>query len=207
MNIPFDKIYVISYVCNIQKQQKIKAYLNDVWGVDFEFIYGIDTNSLINIFNYKDIEFFIKNSTHDEFKYNIGHISCGITHYTAIQHAYESNYNSCLIIEDDAIFTNNTEYIKYCFNCMPNDADSCRFGLTWRDEKVINKYNEFWIKNECYCGAQCYSIHNRETMLQYLNEMNLKFREADDNSLLDNKNVYQLKTLICKDPNSSLKIK
>ena len=41
MNISFDKIYVISYVRNVQKQQKIKEYLNNIWNIDFEFIYGL----------------------------------------------------------------------------------------------------------------------------------------------------------------------
>lgn len=44
-------------------------------------------------------------------------------------------------------------------------------------------------------------------MLQYINEMNIYFREADDMYLLHDRNVYMLKTLIGKDPASSLKIK
>lgn len=204
MNIPFDKIYVISFIKNIEKQNKIKNYLNNVWKINFDFIYGIDTNNLINIFNLKNIHFIGDN---EDIKYDIGHISCGIAHYTAIQHAYENNYNSCLIIEDDPIFTKNLEYIQYCFNNIPLDADSCRFGLTWRNNDIINKYNDLWILNELYVGTQCYSINNRETMFQYITEMNNKFRESDNNYLLHNKNVYQLKTLICVDPSSPLQIK
>lgn len=204
MKIPFDKVYVISYIKNIEKQHIIKNYLNNVWNVNFQFIYGIDTNNLINIFDLNKINFIGDN---EDITYDIGHISCAIAHYSAIQHAYENNYNSCLIIEDDAIFTDNLEYIQYCFNNIPKDADSCRFGLTCRNEYDINKYNSFWILNELYVGAQCYSINNRETMKQYLSKMNEHFKEADDNSLLLNKNVYQLKTLICKDPNCGLIIK
>lgn len=206
MEIPFDKVYIVSFVKNIDKQNRIKSFLDNL-NIQYEFIYGIDTNSLLDIINYQTIEFINKNK-HDEFTYNIGHISCGIAHYTAIQHAYESNYNKILIIEDDAIFTSDINYIEYCFNNMPKDADSCRFGLTWRNnDEIIRISNDFWIKNRSYVGTQCYSINNRETMLQFLTEMNLHFRESDDNYLLHDKNVYQLKTLICKDPNSPLEIK
>lgn len=205
MNIPFDKIYVISYVCNIQKQQRIKEYLNNIWKVDFEFIYGIDTNSLINIINYKNIDFIDRDK--NEFVYDIGHISCGIAHYTAIQHAYKHTYNSCLIIEDDTIFTDDLDYIEYCFNNMPKNADSCRFALTGNNYPLLNESNDFWVKDTFYVGAQCYSINNKDTMYQYINEMNIKFREADDNYLLHDKNVYVLKTLIGKDPAASLQIK
>ena len=90
---------------------------------------------------------------------------------------------------------------------MPDDADGCRFALTWRNMNNIDSYNSFWIIDECYCGAQCYSINNRETMLHYINNMHIKFREADDNSLLEGKKIYQLKTLIGKDPESYLQIK
>lgn len=200
MNIPFDIIYVISYVGNIDKQQKIKEYLNNIWQINFEFIYGIDSNNLINIFNIRNIHFVKEND-----KYDIGHISCAIAHYTAIQHAYLHNYNSCLIIEDDAIFTEDLNYIEYCFNNIPKDADICRFGLTWREDKLDN-YSNFWIYNEPCVGAQCYSINNKKTMNEYINNMNNYFREADDNSLINNAKIYQLKKLIAKDPASSLNI-
>ena len=205
MNISFDKIYVISYVRNVQKQQKIKEYLNNIWNIDFEFIYGFDANELINIFNLNNIHFIYDNN--NELSYNIGHISCAVAHYTAIQHAYVNKYNSCLIIEDDTLFTDDLNYIEYCFNNMPDDADGCRFALTWRNMNNIDNYNSFWIIDECYCGAQCYSINNREKMLHYINNMHIKFREADDNSLLEGKKIYQLKTLIGKDPASYLQIK
>lgn len=206
MKIPFDKVYVISYVKNNERQEIVKNYFNNVWNIEFEFIYGIDANSLINIINYDNIKFVTEN-THDLFKYRIGYVSSTIAHYTAVQHAYEHNYNSCLIIEDDAIFTNDLDYIQYCFDNIPQDADSCRFGLTWRDQGVIDKLNDFWILDEDYVGGQCYSLNNRETMLTFMYRMSIDFMEADDMRLLKNKNVYQLKTLICNDINSSLKIK
>ena len=89
----------------------------------------------------------------------------------------------------DWLVSDNITLAEYCFNNMPDDADGCRFALTWRNMNNIDNYNSFWIIDECYCGAQCYSINNRETMLHYINNMHIKFREADDNSLLEGKNA------------------
>ena len=40
MILPFDKVYVISYIKNISKQNIIKEYLNNVWKINFDFVYG-----------------------------------------------------------------------------------------------------------------------------------------------------------------------
>lgn len=202
MKIPFDKIYVISYIKNINKQHEIKTYLNKIWNVDFDFIYGIDVIGLENIFNLNKIHFYGNNPNLQD--YDKGHISCGIAHYTAIEHAYVNNYNSCLIIEDDTCFIDDLKYIEYCFNHTPKDADSCRFALTNRNIDIIDKYNDFWILNESFIGAQCYSINNRLMMKQYIQCMNDFFREADDYTFFENKKVYQLKRLIGYDPYSIL---
>ena len=204
MILPFDYVYVISYIRNVEKQNKIKEYLNNVWRINFDFIYGVDTNDFSNIFIFNNIE--LMNQKENTEKYNIGHISGTFAHYTAIQHALLHNFNSCLVIEDDAIFTDNLDYIQYCFNNMPEDANCCRFGLTHRDyDKIVNE--GFWVKNETCCyGAQCYSMNNQDAMKYYLNQIRKRFVTADEPHLFM-KNVYSLKEIICKDPNSWLSIK
>ena len=195
MIVPFDKIYVISYIRNVNKQNKMKKYLNNIWNVDFDFIYGIDTNNLKYIFDFPKIHLMTENNKE---LYNIGHISGTLAHYTAIQHALLNKFNSCLVIEDDAIFTDDLEYIQYCFDNIPKDANCCRFGLTWRDNDRVKNFDGFWVKNEICWGTQCYSINNKKAMEYYLNQIQNEFTTCDE-PFLFMKNTYSLNRIICKD--------
>lgn len=71
----FDKVYVISFVKNTNKQKQIQKFLKKL-KIKFEFIYGIDSVQLQHIFNINNIHFMNDNT--NEYNYNLSHISCNI---------------------------------------------------------------------------------------------------------------------------------
>lgn len=208
MNNIFDKIYVITTSKNINKQQHIYSILHDKLNLNFEFIYSIDMKNLQFMINYNNMNFSYDNPK-DTIDYKYGHIGCSFTHHTAISNAYWHNYNNVLIIEDDAKFINDINYIEYVLNNIPEDADFIRYGLTYREN--INNFediNSIYISNNVgTAGTQCYAICNRKTMKKWLDYMNNKFVEVDDMCLWNLGKTYQLKRLICIDPNADIKNK
>lgn len=177
MNIPFDKVYCISYCRNIEKQnsiRKLMQYLN----IDFEFIYGADYSNL-EILKHDDFRFFGENvkqnfSNDEIFRKRYTHfIGASYDHYTAIINAYESGANSVLILEDDCAFINDLKYIEWAFSNYPEDADIVKFGF-YSLERIEEKYrllSKKFIQNNTdfyYLGSQLYSICNRNTMEKYI---------------------------------------
>ena len=47
--IKFDKIYIISYIHNIEKRKTISEKLLSLGISDFEFVYGYDLHNLANL--------------------------------------------------------------------------------------------------------------------------------------------------------------
>lgn len=178
MNIRFDKVYCISYCRNIEKQNNIRKVMNYL-GIDFEFIYGADYSNL-KILKHKDFYFDTgggyRLDFNEDFKYYTHFIGASYDHYTAIIHAYESGANSVLIFEDDCLFNNDVEYIKYHLNNYPKDADFVKFGYYSLDDNkkltYIDSYNKYYSPSREYktdfLGCQMYGICNRETMQNYI---------------------------------------
>ena len=126
MNTIFDKIYVISFVKNNERREKIKKQFDILNISNYEFIYGIDMYSMK--------EFLYDHSKHNIYnnsiEYNIHGISCGLAHFTALQHAQVNEYNKILICEDDIQFINDLEYIEQMFNQYPKNVDIIKFNST-----------------------------------------------------------------------------
>lgn len=204
----FDKIYIISYIYNLDKRQKISKYLKEELGINnFEFIYGIDPN----ISNIKDINIYDRNIMSSPYilyenknkdEYYLHTISCGLAHLTAFQHAYINSYNKILIIEDDVDFILNNEKILTYFNNIPNDADLIHYGYIEHFDNSPQNPNELYHKIDSHlivAGTQCYAICNYQALEKIVNGYKQVLYTADqfwEHILL---NRYIVLNKICKD--------
>lgn len=93
-NYYFDKIYVISYIKNYDKRERLKNELKRIGIKEYEFIYSYDTT-------------IINNPNNIDYK----KLSVSFTHYDIIKKSYELNYNHILMIEDDVMFLKNVKEI------------------------------------------------------------------------------------------------
>jgi GR25 family glycosyltransferase involved in LPS biosynthesis len=135
MNI--EKTYIISYVKNDDKRNHIKSILHDLSINNYEFIYGVDMHISdiykISIYDEKDgNNFIIENDNADTYASHA--ISCGIAHFTALEHAYYSNLNNCLIIEDDVLLYKDKDYVNKVLTYYPIDADIVQYGFILFDK-------------------------------------------------------------------------
>ena len=134
MNVPFDKIYIINYCESTERKECIlNNLLNDLHIPEDKIeLRIVDTlpNSL-----YKYSKQIVNDNFYDERevvtndKYIFNKVlSCSLNHYWCISTAYKLNYNSILILEDDAYFYNN-ELTEYTFNNLPKNYKICKFTL------------------------------------------------------------------------------
>lgn len=208
MNHKFDKIIVISYVANWEKQKRISKLLKNL-NIDFEFVYGIDA---YNISNMKAIQFDdpanciyndLENGKYND--YYVHGISCCIAHLTAIELAYSQNCKNVLILEDDIFFNNDLNIVDTYLNNYPVDADVIQYGYinhSREHKNHNNRYNELYNKNDYLCnGTQCYAICNRKTMKIYLDHIKKHFMAIDQIHWIDNfVNLYNLNVYCAIEP-------
>lgn len=202
MNI-FDKVYVISYVKNIEKQIKIKSVLNKLNISNFEYIYGIDMH-ISNIcetliYDERDGKTFIINDNIPE-SYCSHAISCGIAHLTALQHAYYSGLENCLIIEDDVLLYKNLEYVNNVLYNYPKNADVVQFGYILWENEFNKKYDDYFNIGMWHAGAQAYAICNRNALKKIIDKYLQIFYEADNYNLFSNLIIYNTNIPIFLDP-------
>lgn len=207
MNTVFDKIYIISYVKNVDRRRYMSYVFDNVLHIDnYEFIYGIDIFSLKNII-YDET----KHNYYDDENYNIHGLSCGIAHLTALQHAQANNFNKILICEDDIKFINDLNYIEYVFNNHPDDADIIKFNTTLFID--INQIDKNLIVNDLYysqilfwyAGATCYGIYNKETINSLIDSYINKSIIADwEDKFNSSFKIYSLIKMICIEPSQKI---
>ena len=197
MNTIFDKIYVISFVKNNERREKIKKQFDILNISNYEFIYGIDMYSMK--------EFLYDHSKHNIYnnsiEYNIHGISCGLAHFTALQHAQVNEYNKILICEDDIQFINDLEYIEQMFNQYPKNVDIIKFNSTLFSDinnvknDVLEKY---YMKGWIGSGATCYGIYNKNIINKMIDSYIHKSVIADSYEIMNpNYNLYSLIKMIC----------
>lgn len=198
-----EKTYIISYIKNDEKRNHIKSILNQLSINNYEFIYGIDIHISdaykITIYDEKDgNNFIIENDNADTYASHA--ISCGIAHFTALQHAYYSNFNNCLIIEDDVLLYENIDYVKYVLSNFPQDADIIQYGYILFDEDINNKYDNYYNVGQWYPGAQSYAVCNKTSIKQLIDNYLKMFYEADNYNLYSNMKIYNTNIPIFIDP-------
>ena len=140
----FDKIYIISYIKNYDKREKLKKELNRVGIEEYEFIYSYDTT-------------IINNPNNIDYK----KLSVSFTHYDIIKKSYELNYNHILILEDDVIFLKDVNEI----HILIEYNEKLNYDINYYDYQ----YRLMEDKNiKQIFLTSCYSL-NRQGMLFYIN--------------------------------------
>lgn len=186
--IKFDKVYVISYVHNIDKRKTISDKLQNLDITNFEFIYGYDFH---NLGNFNDIRY--KGTDKPNTSYYIHGVSCGLAHLTAVQLGYDSGANSILIIEDDVLFYKDKNFIIDCLSNYPEDADLIQFGyIDWNKQTFNNVFNKSFYRS----GTQMYALCNRNIMKRYIESQYNIFCSADNIDIFKYENNYDIKSNI-----------
>lgn len=182
--IKFDKIYIISYIHNIEKRKTISEKLLSLGISDFEFVYGYD---LHNLANFKDVKY--KGTDEPNTPYYIHAISCGLAHLAAVQLGYDSGANSILIMEDDILFYKDKKFIIDCLSNYPEDADIMQFGyLDYYKENLTTTFNKTFYRP----GSQMLGLCNRNIMKQYIDSQYNVFCSADNIDVFKNENNYNI---------------
>jgi GR25 family glycosyltransferase involved in LPS biosynthesis len=76
----------------------------------------------------------------------ITHIAAYLSHCNVYKDIIKNNYNTCLILEDDCLFTEESKLIEQCINYAPNDWNILYLG----NSQYINNDNSFDICNEYF---------------------------------------------------------
>lgn len=199
----FEKIYIISYIKNDKKRNQIKNILKKLLITKFEFIYGIDMH-ISDIYKtsiYDESEgniFKIKNTSPDT--YTSHAISCGIAHFTALQHAYYSHVNNCLIIEDDVLLYNDLGYVNNVLSYYPENADVIQYGYISLQNNKNETYDKYYDVGKWYAGTQAYAICNRHTLEKLINNYLNMFYESDNYNLYNDMKIFNTNIPIFIDP-------
>ena len=192
MKTKFDKIYVISVIYNVKRQDFVRRQMKEL-GLNFEFIYGIDFNDIkYNRFG-ENIEYPDIIKEYPVLDNNKAY-GCTMSHYQAVLQAYVFGYRNVLIIEDDSCLIKDKELLEDYLNNIPDEADFINFTPRFlyideipiflrnlREHHLNDKY--FNLDNECIyrslIGSGMYAIMNRETMKTYLKNQKEKLYCAD----------------------------
>ena len=108
----FDKIYIITYVKNINKRENICKELKRIGINDYEFAYSYNTSVINNPNN-------IDNNV----------LSISFTHYDIIKKSYELGMEHILIFEDDVMFLKYGQYALHPKSDSINFTKSSTAGL------------------------------------------------------------------------------
>jgi len=188
MNIPFDKVYVLSLPSFKSRCKFMKAQLDDL-EISFNFNWGIDLGNI----NKDSLGYKIQYpQLFEEEQLCTGKdFSCTLNHYSAVYKAYEFGCNSILIFEDDLCFIKDKNLIEQSLNNIPKDADFVtwdpRFGIPedinqFSKDLDLNQQKLYFKDNGQYrfmFGGMMYAIMNRKTMELYLNNQRKKLYMSD----------------------------
>lgn len=171
MNNFFDKIYVVT--CKKFKERH-KHIINHFkkFNIEFEFIYGPDSNML----DIKNI------NINPEKKFSKNTMATLFTHYKSWEESIKNNYNSVLICEDDVFLMDyfENELVKF-MKQVPNDWDVLQLGwqpfnYNFPNSKLINNNVR---KNWSFIGgAHCYAL-KLNTCIELVNALILKKSDND----------------------------
>lgn len=189
-----DEIYCITAAKNADKRRYIDKQMK-YFGLNYKFVYGIDADFTKQICNFP----IYASNSNDEQETKARHLSCDLANYTAILAAYNDGLDRVFIIEDDAQFIKDTEYIKYCINNIPDDADIVKFGFTYSQkhlediESIVGE--NLFIKDIYTVSTVGYMICNRETMKNIIDTYANCIVQADSYDIFNchKYNVYNLK--------------
>ena len=141
------QIYVINLKRRKDKLKRIMKRINNIdpdGNINVEIFTAIDGLKIDKQFM-KDNNISILKEWIDPFKktkINKGEIGCALSHYKIWEDIIENNYNSALILEDDAEFIKPNEFMNKIYEIdEPNNTDLLYFG------RKKFKENEEYIEN------------------------------------------------------------
>lgn len=208
MKTVFDKVYCITLEENVERQNNIKHILNDIYNIDFEFIYAFpfyksvysglfDNDKVIPFGNYD-----YNGNVYIDYD-NGRSLSIYIANYCAAVNTYKQGINRLLIIEDDICLYKDVNLVEKYFNEIPEDADVIRYGynICFDEDKVnyIKSTNtDYWQDNENQqdkSGAQMFALMNRNTIKIYYENIARTLTGGDNpyNTFINNEynlNIY-----------------
>jgi glycosyl transferase family 25 len=157
LNSYYDKIYVVSIERNLNlRLEKLKENLK---GINYEIFLGVDGKELSHeeIFNLYDDElakkylkeyFLYRYNEVIERSFFIGEIGVSLSHLKVYKDIIKNEYEKVLILEDDAVFVNNNQYlIENILNDIPSDCELFYWGYRWYDsESKLSRLMRIYIK-------------------------------------------------------------
>lgn len=178
-----DTFYCISATSNVEKRQRIINQCNK-FNVKYQFVYGVDYKFFDKIV---DNELLYAKNPNDYHEYACKHFSCDLAHYTTILAAYHDGLERLIIIEDDAQFCKDFEYLERCIEDVPEDADILKIGFSYSDTH-LNHFDDLkgvYIPDIYSISTVGYMINNRETMKSIIDTYAEKIVQADSSDIFD----------------------
>lgn len=173
MNVPFDKIYCINYVENLERREFMQFQFKRLGIID-----------KVEFFNFLDLSKFSIDILNSFNKYinSIPVLGCALAHYSCVKQAKLLGYNKILILEDDICFLRDIkiledylndlpedwEYIKYVYPCHISPDTAQNFFKINKLDKL--KYISFKYIGDKTCCAGAYALQGKGIDL-YINLM------------------------------------
>ncbi len=181
LNKFFDKIYVITLPNSI----RIPRIISRLTGIDYEFYYGINGATL-------DKTPYIEMGS----KQTRGQLGCTLSHYNLYKKIISDNmYEKILIIEDDAILTDNLNNLEIYLNQLPEDWGL--FYLGWGGHNLPTNYSENLceVSQTNFHSVHCtHAIAIKPWFAEKLIESNKNMLYTADGNLSNVVKEYNLKT-------------
>ena len=135
----FDKVLVLTVSRFKERHEKVKQRLA---GIEFEFFYGTDKNSLDPVFISQNYVYDRKTSlaVRQEFKeMNTGEIACSLSHRSIYQAMIDNNWQRVLILEDDVVPDFNTLPLLFTeLKELPADWELFYLGYLKNEKHTIS---------------------------------------------------------------------
>lgn len=110
LNKFFDKVIVLTTTHESCKD-RIERFKTRSKNLEYEFFYGTHAADM-------NIDFYRENGCEP---ITDGQISCAVNHLNLYQYIINNNISNCLILEDDAVITEDVQYIEDCLSKLPSD--------------------------------------------------------------------------------------
>lgn len=99
-----------------------------------------------------------------------GAYGCYMSHASILKHIVDNNYINTMILEDDAIFSENfSSLLKCCFDHLPEDWDQLYLG--GQHLAKAKKIHKNIVKGSNINRTHCYIINNKNSAQKILNHI------------------------------------
>jgi glycosyl transferase family 25 len=175
LNSYYDKIFVLSLP---RLTQRIESIREQVPGLNYEIIYGIDKKL-------QSLELLEKDGLYDDLTYkmhykrpstmNLGMLCCALGHTKIYQEIINHGYKKTLILEDDILV--NTEYLpqfEAIIRELPTNWDLCYLGyeknefFSWKEKIKQQFYQLFPVHAQLRLNSAIYKRYYAQPLSQHI---------------------------------------